>query len=200
MTGKRVRVVGYSEPTPGIRHDEDFSSGEHFLPAVSGAAGISAVNEGGYIRRTTITLAALNMATVDNTTNGAQGNQKLLDFPVGAIMVLGASFALDAVRVGTNITATAALIMSVGSTVPGTDATLTGTEADVISSTAMTMTAGDSGIVKKGASASAYLDGSASAKSLYLNADIPDAGSAGADALTITGTVEIFWIHLGNET
>lgn len=196
--GKRYRVDAFSEPATGVRSGlESVSLGEQWVPQITGGVGFMAVNEAGHCRRTTITVAALALAMVDATTNGSQGSQKILDFPVGNIKVLGATFNLTTARVGTALAATAALVGSIGSAAAGVDTSLTSTEADVIPSTAGTLSSG-AGTFKAGSTAAAYLDGSATAKSLYLNVVSPDAGSSGNDTLTVNGTIEIFWMHLGN--
>lgn len=199
--GRKFRIDAWADPVAGagtgIRQPESVSFGEHWQGAVPAGVGLSQDQGMGYVRRTTITVAALALAMVDATTNGSQGSQKIIDFPLGAIKVLGASFNLTTARVGTNLQANAALIGSIGSAAAGVDTSLTSTEADVIPSTSGTLSGG-AGAFKGNSTATAFLDGSASAKSLYLNVVSPDAGSAGNDTLTVNGTIEIFWMHLGN--
>lgn len=47
--------------------------------------------------------------------------------------------------------------------------------------------------------ANVFLDGTAGAKSAFLNFAVPDAGTSGNDALTVNGTVTLVWIGHGDK-
>lgn len=202
---------------PAIRHDQGGNritygngatlkreAGSTFLTEVgNGTAGIGVLTERlGQLHHTTITLTNYVMATVDATTNGAQGTGVLYNFPRGFIQIIGASSNVAIVGDGVNITATAALIMAVGTAVAAADVTLTSTEANIIASTACTLAA-SAGVFKgKAVATPVNIDNStttnATNMTANLNAVVPDAGSSANGTLTLTGTIELFWYSFGD--
>lgn len=144
--------------------------------------------------KTTFTFTNVSIPTVDATTNGAQGSLNFYNFPEGLIDFRAVVSNLTITRVGTNITATAAVVASVGTATAGVDATLTGTEADLLASTTATLTAGAGAVSAVSTTAGvALFDGTGTAKKAWLNFAIPDAGSAGNDALLVNGTLTVAW-------
>lgn len=164
--------------------------------------GVTATEYGnGAIHKTVLTLAALSIAMTDHTTAGAQGSQKVYDFPEGPIQLLGASYNLTTARVGTAISTTAALVGALGSVAVGVgDATLTSTEADMIASTTGTLTAGAGTLAKHGSLVATAFDGHTTPVDAILNLAIPDAGSSGDDAVLVSGTITLLWANLGDYT
>lgn len=188
-----IKVESYSSPMAGLKDRIDFSLGD--WPSISDVNNLGITEKMGQCRHYTIPINN-TITTVDNTTNGAQGNLQLLTLQAGLWLVLGAEANVALTKGAGGLASTAAVVASIGSVVPGTDVTLTSTEANIIASTACTLSSG-LGTFEGAASASAFLDGSTSAKSLYLNFDVPDAGSTANDTLALLGTVEIFAIYLG---
>lgn len=178
----------------------DFSETTLLLPGQdnpgAAAAGVSVAESSMGINKTVITLAAVSIATTDNTTNGANGNKELYDFPAGNILVLGGITNLTTLGAG-GVTATAALVGAVGTVVAAADATLTSTEANIIPSTAGTLV-GSVGVLKGKSTAPVTLDGTSSAIKAYLNVAIPDAGTSANGTVTVSGTVTLFWMNLGD--
>lgn len=168
--------------------------------AVGAVAGVGVtVQEQAGLYRTVITLTNASVTTTDATTNGASGSLKVYDFPEGNLVFLGATSDITIARVGTNLTATAAVVASVGTVAAAADVTLTGTEQDLVPSTVATLTAGAGVFKGKSLTAGiAVLDGTATAKDAYLNFAVPDAGSAGNDALLVNGTITILWANAGD--
>jgi hypothetical protein len=173
-------------------------------PPAGAAAGtgVTAAEAAGAIHQTVLTVSALSVTMTDATTAGSHGSQKIYDFPAGLIQVLGCTTDLAIARVGTAIGATAAVVGSVGTATVGTDnATLTGTEADILPSTAATLTAGAGALDGQSTAtemAAGVWDGTATAKDAYLNLAVPDADSTGDDALTVNGTITFTWINHGD--
>ncbi len=185
-----------------IALQEAAGAGAETTGAKNGSA-LSAVESRLPVHRTVLTLAALNVDTIDHTTAGAQGSHKLYDFPAGIIQVLGCVTDLTIARVGTSIAAAAAVVASVGTAAAAIDnATLTGTEADIIPSTAAPLTAGAGTVKGKSTAtemAAGVWDGTSTAKDAYLNFAVPDADHGGTnDALTVSGTVTITWVNHGD--
>lgn len=143
--------------------------------------------------RTIITLTNVAVATTDATTSGAGGGLKIYDFPEGLLDYRGA-VANVTITAAAGITATAAVVAALGTAAAAADATLTSTEADLLPSTAtpLTASAGTFAAVST-TSQSALLDGTATAKDLYLNFAIPDAGSTANSTITVNGTITVAW-------
>jgi hypothetical protein len=216
--------------------------------------GVTATEYGdGIFHKTVLTFASLVITMTDATTAGSHGTQKIYDFPAGQIGILGVVTDLHIVA-ATGIGATAAVVGAIGTAAVGTDnATLLTTEADIVPSTAATLTdsAGDfnaimgnsvaaltdsSGGTSGGDTIAAIVaatdvtaaglattknaiatlaakvnalialltgafkafDGTGTAKDAVLNFAVPDAGSTANSTLTVTGTVTIHWINLGD--
>lgn len=97
----------------------------------------------GAVRQTLFTFTGVQVAMTDQTTAGSQGNYKFYDFPEGAIIVHSAVTNLTLARLGTALTATSAVVAAIGTVAAATDnATLLTTEANVIPSTACTLSSG----------------------------------------------------------
>lgn len=158
--------------------------------------GITASHRTGVTQELTITLVNQSVAITDAGASGAGGGLKVYSFPRGNIKLDNFTTNLTISRVSTAITATAAVVAALGTVTAAADATLTSTEADIIPSTTATLTAG-AGVVKARAAASVYVDGTTTAKDVYLNFAIPDAGSTGNDSLLVNGTITLQWNNGG---
>lgn len=163
------------------------------VPTATETAGVTKAESPLGLNSTVLTFDAVSVTMTDAGAAGSHGSLEVLNFPEGLIVVAGVSSDLAIARVGTAITTTAAVVGSLGSVTVGTDnATLTTTEADLMASTTATLTAG-AGNCDGQSTAVVVLDGTSTASKAYLNFAIPDAGSTGNDALTVTGTVTILW-------
>jgi hypothetical protein len=162
--------------------------------------GVSVTEQSGALKKTVLELDDVSVTMTDAAANGSQGSLKIYDFPAGNIVFVAATTDLTISRVGTAITATAAVVGGVGTAVAATDnATLTLTEADLVPSTTATLTAGAGTFKGKSLTAGiAVFDGTTTAKDAYLNFAIPDAGSTGNDALLVNGTITILWADSGD--
>lgn len=165
--------------------------------AVAGVE-IAAVESGPALHVTRLTITDLVVAMTDATTAGSHGSEKLYDFPAGNILVLGVVSDLQIVAGAGGIGDTAAVVGSIGSAAVGTDnATLTSTEANLMPSTAATLSSG-AGNCDGASTATATLDGTDTPAAAYLNLAVPDAGSSANDTLTVNGTVQLTWLNLGD--
>jgi hypothetical protein len=142
----------------------------------------------------------VSITMTDAGAAGCHGAVQLYDFPACVVSFLGASSDLQITAGAGGITDTAAVVGAVGTATVGTgDATLTTTEADIIPSTAATLTGGVGDC--DGQSTTALLatfDGTATAKDAFLNFAVPDAGSTANDTLSVTGSVTVVWIYAGD--
>ena len=169
--------------------------------AVAGVANAGAVVDGsvGTIR-TTLKLSNQVITMTDATTAGCHGSIKLYDFPACNLLFLGATCDLTVTAGTGGIADNAAVVAAIGTAAVSTaDATLTTTEADLIPSTAATLTAGAGAAKGKTLTAGVVVfDGTSTAKDAYLNFAVPDAGSTGNDTLIVSGTITLVWSNLGD--
>lgn len=156
-------------------------------------------NGDGAVHKTTFTFAAHSVTMTDAAAAGNHGSVPIYTFPAGFIKVYGSLCNLTTLAGAGGITDTAALVASVGSVQLATDnATLTGTEADIIASFAGTLAAGAGVFTKDGALVAALYDGHTTAEAIFLNIAVPDAGSSGNDTLVLSGTCTIVWSNVGD--
>lgn len=150
--------------------------------------------------KTVLTLSGESITMTDAGVAGSHGSLKVFDFPAGGIVFLGATCDLTITAGAGGIADTAAVVGSVGTATVGTgDATLAGTEADLIPSTASPLTAGAGTTKGKSVTAGiAVFDGTAAAIDAWLNFAVPDVGSTANDTLTVSGTITLVWASLGD--
>jgi hypothetical protein len=157
------------------------------------------------IHKTVITCTATPITITDDAGVAQYGGVKIYDFPLGAIATLGAvvSGALTAGVTGT-ITDTWAGDVALGTATATTGATLTGTESDILQSTAIAAATAKVGTVAAFPVATAlteagarWFDGTATAKDCFLNFVIDDSATHTAGTAAFTGTITLTWINLG---
>lgn len=160
--------------------------------------GIDSTTSVGALNTTVIRFEDQVVPVIDAAANGGHGSLEIVEFPEGLVIVSGSTSDLTIAAVGVEIEQDAAVVTSVGTAAVSTsDATLTSTEADIIPSTAATLTGGE-GAAKGKSSSIAVFDGTSATKSAYLNFAIPAADIADDDALTISGTITIVWTWAGD--
>lgn len=163
-------------------------------------ATVTVVEKGeGTIHQSILTLASTPV-TVANTTGASFGGVKLYDFPEGRILILGVTANLSFVWTDEDIAADGSGDFSLGTTITA-DATLDGTDVDLLPSSAML----DPFVLGVGTgvgalAASAQFDGTATAVDANLNIIIDDAdvSDAASDIVLVSGTVTMTWINLGD--
>lgn len=148
-----------------------------------------------YDRRVVFTINALEVPTLDDTTNGAGGSVLLATLPEGHIFHPGGSYMkLSSVAAGTGgIADDAVLDIAVGTVAAGaSQETLGTTTEDIVTKDDITLAAGAAAnelIVDP--TGGGTFDGSATAVKWYLNVACTAAKSSGSDTLTLTGTISI---------
>lgn len=194
-----------------LRIDDDaileIADGVNFVPAIGAGAiveedGIDPADEFiGQVHHTRITLDGLVITTTDATTSGAHGSQDLYTFPRGNIYVIGGTTDLTIVGDGVGLGASAAVVGAVGSVAAAADATLSSTEADIIPSTVSTLST-STGHMRGKSTTPKMFDNTTTTNATQakakLNFAVPDAGTSADGSLTVTGTVDIHWINLGD--
>lgn len=189
----------YKDTSSGSRALRRLELGEYAPGAPSGGAAVSEGFLG--LRQTLLTLASVVITMNDNAANGGNAPLKIYTFPPGVIFIAGATASVAIVG-GAGLTATSAVVSSVGTAAAGiTNGTLTGTEADIIPSTATPLTDNAATFVGKSTAtqmAAGVWDGTTTGIDVYLNFATPDAGITAATTVTATGTILITWINLGD--
>lgn len=141
------------------------------------------------------------VTTTDNTTNGANGSVALGTLPRGNLYILGAVCSLTLVGDGTGLAANAAVVGAIGSVAAAADATLSSTEADIIPSTACTLSS-SAGTFKGRSTTPKMFDNTTIANATQLapklNFAVPDAGTSANGSLTVNGYVDITYINFGD--
>ena len=169
--------------------------------AVNGATVSEVDRAAGQIHTSVLTLTATPLTVTDAL---AYAGVKIYDFPEGRILVLGSTGSLAFTTTSTiasTINSGAGLDWSLG-TVTASSETLASTMVDILpkvdnpSSTVINVAAA----ATTGAlAASAQFDGTSTAKDVFLNVGFPTTTDIDADGtLTITGTITITWIQLGD--
>lgn len=156
----------------------------------------------GVLHKTTLTLANA-VVNVANTTGASFGGTLLYTFPEGRILVMGVTANLAVVWTDASspvIAQDGSGDFSLGTTITA-DATLDGTDVDLLPSTAMT----DPFVAGVGAAvgalaASAQFDGTTTPVELNVNMIIDDAdvGDATNQDVLVSGTVTFTWVNLGD--
>lgn len=161
----------------------------------------------GVIHQTVITCTATPVTISDDAAVAQYGGVKIYDFPAAALAILAASVngALTAGVTGTIIDNWDGDV-ALGTATATTGATLTGTEADIMQSVAVSAGASDKIGIAKGTSVATALtesgarwhDGSSTAIDVYLNFVIDDDATHTAGTATFTGTITLTWINVGS--
>jgi len=200
-TGGQTVPTGDVTLTAGSFIDSVGTFGEGLAGA--GVASVAtAVEYRGVVHETVLTFGTVAETFTDSSDEGESTN--LYTFPQGRILILGA--AIDAsVTCSTNFGANPndLFYVGIGSAAAGDDATLSGTEQDIIAVTTLDtvgntkwtfaweadMTAGGDSVY----------DGTASAKVLYFNTCVADSSISEDTTATLTGILRLTWIFLGDD-
>lgn len=157
--------------------------------------------------QTKIICTATPISIADDAGVAQYGGIKLYDFPEGLLFTAGAVIdgALTLGTTGTIIDAFTGKV-ALGTATATTGATLVGTEADILQETALSTASAKVAVCDAISVATAltesgarHLDGTATAKDLYLNFAIADDVTHTAGTGTFTGTVTVVWAILGDK-
>ena len=154
----------------------------------------------GAVHHTQLTLSGSPVLMLVEAVTVGWGSLKLYDMPAGAIQFLGAVANLTVERFGTEISATFDGDFGIGTVAADNDASLATTEQNIIPTTA-TPQAVAGATTAKGQSTAAesiVVKGTTTAVDVYLNLLVDIADISDADGLTVNGTIDLFWINLGD--
>ncbi len=161
------------------------------------AAGVTAVETvNGALHTLVLTLVNAAVTLVKNGTSTGGGGTAIYNFPQGIIQPLGGSSNLTVANANDK-----SFLASVGSAAAGTDGTLTSTEISFLPSTAATTSTG-AGTCKMKSTVTTptpggMLDGTSTPVVMYLNSCL-NADATGSEALTYSGTIQISYLHHGD--
>jgi len=120
-------------------------------------------------------------------------------FPRGAIKILGADVRGNLTLTTAGALATYASINSLGSVTSANDATLTGTEANILASTSAATAAAKVAALKSFSLVDTVpYDGTMTAMPMFLNFVVANDASNSTGVGTFTGTVTVSWVNLTN--
>lgn len=163
--------------------------------------GVSAKTGPG-VQKTVLTFKNAPLALVDAAGVVARCALKIFDFPEGAVIIQGAVVDLALTKSAAGVNADWDGDFSLGSAAAAADATLTGTEANVIASTATPQAVAGATTAKAVSAAAVQLDGTATPVDLYLNVLVDDADqdvTTTPTNLIANGTITILWANLGDK-
>ena len=160
----------------------------------------------GVVRHTKLVMDAMPVTLTDESTVTIWSGTKIYDFPEGLLVIHGALIngALTAVSAAATYDGDVAL----GSTTADNTATpMVTTQCDILTNTAMTQASSKVAVCDAVSSATndgtdtgaRYLDGTTTAKDMYLNFLIDESASNATHVGSFTGWVEFVWTILGDK-
>jgi hypothetical protein len=175
-------------------------------PGIAFGATVAAAEYGvGPLRKTVLTCSRTPISIADDAAVAQYGGVQVYDFPPGLLLFLGA--VIDGA-----LTGYASLIdtfdgdMALGTITATTGATLVSTEADLMQSVALSQAVAEVAVADAVTVAAAltesgarHLDGTGTAKDMFLNFVIDDNAAHGAGTAFFTGTISFAWMILGDK-
>lgn len=189
-----LQTAGDTEPTT--------TAGIGLVPvALSQVGQVTAVEHGGTVHKTVLSLSAASISVADAQ---AYGGLKVYDFPEGRILILGVTgslqWAVSSDR-STTINDSASLTWGLG-TATASNATLATTMVDLLPKTTKVLSAATTDLNTASTaalSASAQFDGTGTAKDAYVNVAFETGTDIDANGtLEATGTITVTWVNLGD--
>lgn len=161
-------------------------------------SGFTATEYGdGSFHKTVLKCSSKSVSMDDVSGASTSGYCTLYNFPKGSVEILGALVKMTTARVSTGIASNADGDVGVGTATCDTTSTLSSTEQDIVPTTSIAQMVSGSTTTKAQKAAVSFHDGTTTAKKAYLNLLFDDADSSADDAVTLTGTVTIYWINQG---
>ena len=158
---------------------------------------------GSNIATLVFTLTEVELTVTDAAGSGSSASLKLFDFAQAGIVPLGCRQNYTAFEEGAALTGAAgdaAFVMGLGSVAANAgDGALTGTEVDFADATSTITLSGGTGTGTQFSGAKSALDGTATAKDLYLNWSGSAATIDANSTISVTGTIQLAVLLLGDD-
>lgn len=185
---------------PEFRKAQTFFGGNATGASTSGD-GVASDVDPISVSKTVFTLTNGVVTMADAAGVVGYGGRKFGELPQGNISILGATANLAVTKTSAGINADWDGDFAVGTVTAAADATLTGTEANIIASTATPQAVAGATTAKGRSTAAVVLDGTTTPVSLFLNFLVDDADQDMTTTpcnLILNGTVTVSWINLGD--
>lgn len=154
-----------------------------------------------FVNNVRLTMTALAITMTDTGgANGGYGTHKICTLPDTHLSLIGAAVSLSFLESGAGIDADSELVFAIGTAAEATNNTLDSVQANIIASTAATLTTSAAGPIAAENTALLVIDGSAGNAGLFLNLGIPDADISSGGDVAVTGRIDLFYIDIGNDT
>lgn len=200
----RIQAGAFTASSTGKSTDDNaVEYGALPAPGTPSGTGVTAGERGGVVRQIVITLDGSTVTMADNAGVVAYGSLKIYDLPAGLLYHLGTTASLTFTRTAAGINADFDGDFGIGTAAANNGATLATTEQDLLPSTATTQAVAGVATVtgKSTATEMAQLDGTVTAKDVYLNILVDDADhdvTGTPTDLTVSGTILITYVNLGD--
>lgn len=171
------------------------------IGAVAGSGVACTIRRYGKFFSLDFTLTAVAITHTDAAGSGSSGSIKIFDFVAGAILPLGCR---------TNLTLTSDTTMDVAGDCAGVfalgsaaanagDGALSGTEVDFAATKAVTLSSNTLAVGTNLTGVGTAVDGTSTAVDLYLNESMTAATSDATGVLTVSGTITVVGVFLGDD-
>lgn len=165
-------------------------------------AGVSAA-EGSGVHQTVLTLSDVAFALIDEAGVAAHKGLKVYDFPAGVIDYIGAVLDLTVTKNAAGVIDAFDGDVALGSAAAGAGATLIGTEADLVPTTATPQAVAGATTAKAKSTATEkhVVDGTTTPLAAYLNFVVDDTDqdvTTTPTSLIVNGTITITWANFGD--
>jgi hypothetical protein len=150
------------------------------------------------LHHTELDFTALSMTMTDVSGQSTHGSKLIYTFPAGSIVILGTKINLEGTNGTGGISDTGDGDVGIGTVTCDTSSTLGSTEQNIVSTTTIAQEVAGVGHIHALKAAVSYHDGTTTAVPVYLNILYDDADSSSNDTLSLTGTIDIYWLNQGD--
>ncbi len=166
---------------------------------------VQEMSVGGVLNKVVLTCTALPVSFADDAGVAQYGGKEIYNFPQGLLFTFGA--VIDgALTLPSPFIDAFTGVTSLGTVTATTGATLISTEADILQSTALTTAVAKVAVADAITIAAAltesgarHLDGTSTAKKMFLNYAIADDALHAAAIGAFTGTISFAWMVVGDK-
>lgn len=169
--------------------------------AAASGTGVAATSEELQVRTLTLTLTDVDVAMADEAGVVAYGSLKIADMPEGVITFLGGVADLDLTKSSAGVNADWDGDIGVGTAAADNNATLSGTEQNIITATATPQAVAGVTTGNAYGGTPAVIDGTSTAADVYVNVLVDDADHDVTSTpcnIILNGTIKLTYVVLGD--